>query len=60
MMIYLSKTQTYLVLKALAQYQRSIQESLKEKPETKELIGEDLFQLELLVTWFDRQREINS
>lgn len=59
-MIYLSKSQMFLVLKALEAHQKNITDQLKEKPEVKDLIGEDLFQLELLVTWFDRQREINS
>lgn len=56
MMIYLSESQQKLVQLALEAYQRNLREQLKEplNPKIKAFIEPDLFQLDLLVTWFDR------
>lgn len=60
MTIHLDKNQMRLIQNALEHYRRSIQDQLKEdpKPEVERLIAPDLFQVELLTTWFDRQREM--
>lgn len=61
MKLELSKDQIWLVHKALEGYQRDLREQIKKVDrDVVDRIEPDLFQLELLITWFDRQREMSS
>jgi hypothetical protein len=57
MTLYLTKSQRNLVHTALEKYQRDLKDAMKKDPKGAELVQEQVFQLELLVTWFDKQRE---
>ena len=62
MMIYLNTSQADIIQLALENYQRQILTSLNEaeSDSVKNLINTSLFELDLLVTWFDRQKELRS
>lgn len=63
MRLELSKTQADLVHSALEDKQRALREEMNAKPPSQavlDLISPQLFQLELLVTWFDRQKELQG
>lgn len=60
MRLILNKDQTYIIHRALEVYEKSLQQQLKERPvgdAVTRLIDPDLFQLDLLINWFEKQRD---
>lgn len=61
MTIYLNKDQMRTVQLALENYSKTLKTEIKDKaPSIRDLIEPELFQIELLATWFERQREMQS
>lgn len=59
MNLHLTKEQARLVESAVELYSRTLKEQSKDSTESmKPLLSDALFQLELLSTWFERQREM--
>lgn len=61
MTLYLTKEQTTLVHLALESYHSLIKvESRDSAGRVKELVEPNIFQIELLLVWFERQREMSG
>lgn len=61
MILHLDKDQARLVHQSLELLHMNLRTQVADQvPAVKELVLPSLFQLELLITWFDKQRELES
>lgn len=62
MRLELTKDQSHMVHRALERLHLALREGLakSESKDVSSLVTAEMFQLELLITWFDRQRELEG